>query len=142
MCKKYSRAAQATDNNMEHAHCMLDTHVYRHTFRKRNTYCFSTATMVTRTHLSVTLYVHCLFRFIFALPIPCVCKCYQRPYKLMLPRELISNVNLSIPHQSKRQPHSGVWLAISWLGLQQAELSQLSVTVKRVKKFEEWHRQW
>jgi hypothetical protein len=25
-----------------------------------NTYCFSTATMVTRTHFNVTLYVHCL----------------------------------------------------------------------------------
>jgi len=34
--------------NMAQAHCMLD-----------NTYCFSIATMVTRTYLNVTLYVHC-----------------------------------------------------------------------------------
>jgi len=32
----------------------------RHTLRICNTYCFSTAIMVARTHLSVTLYVHCL----------------------------------------------------------------------------------
>ena len=30
------------------------------THRFCNTYCFSIATMVARTHLNVTLYVHCL----------------------------------------------------------------------------------
>lgn len=34
--------------NMAQEHCMLD-----------NTYCFSIATMVTRTYLNVKLYVHC-----------------------------------------------------------------------------------
>jgi hypothetical protein len=29
----------------------------------RNTYCFSNATMVSRTRLNITLYVHCLFFF-------------------------------------------------------------------------------
>ena len=36
---------------------------YRHTLRICNTYCFATATMVTRTRLNVTLYVHCLSCF-------------------------------------------------------------------------------
>ena len=33
---------------------------YRSTLRIRNTFCFSTATMVARTRLNVMLYVHCL----------------------------------------------------------------------------------
>ena len=33
---------------------------YRHTLRISNNYCFSKATMVTRTRLNVTLYVHYL----------------------------------------------------------------------------------
>ena len=52
-------AGQATDDIMAHAHCMLDTQGYRHTLRMCNTYCFSREPMVTRTRLSVTLYVHC-----------------------------------------------------------------------------------
>jgi hypothetical protein len=36
------------------------THTHTHTLRIRNTFCFSTAVMVTRTRLIVTLYVHCL----------------------------------------------------------------------------------
>jgi hypothetical protein len=38
-------------------------HEYRHTLRIFSTYCFSTATMVTGTRLSVTLYAHCLSCF-------------------------------------------------------------------------------
>jgi len=56
--EKYCRAGQATDDNMAHAHYMLDTSGYRHTLRICNTYCFSTATMVARRRLIVTLYVH------------------------------------------------------------------------------------
>ena len=37
------------------------THTHTHTLGMRNTHCFSTATIVTRTRLSVTLYAHCLF---------------------------------------------------------------------------------
>jgi hypothetical protein len=55
--EKYCRAGQATDDKMAHAHSMLDTSGYKNTLRIRNTYCFSTATMVMRTHLGVTLYV-------------------------------------------------------------------------------------
>jgi len=60
MWKKYCTAGQATDDNMAHAHCMLDTYGYKHTLRIYNTYRFSTATKVVRTRLNVTLHVHCL----------------------------------------------------------------------------------
>ena len=60
MWKKCSRAGQPTDDNTAHAHCMLDSYGYRHTLRMCDTYCFSTATMVTRTRLNVILQVHCL----------------------------------------------------------------------------------
>jgi hypothetical protein len=30
-CKKLCGAGQATDGNMAHAHCMLDTYGYKHT---------------------------------------------------------------------------------------------------------------
>jgi len=58
---KYCRAVQDTDDNMAHAHCMLDTSVYRYTLRIRNTYCFSTTTMVERTRLIVTSHTNCLY---------------------------------------------------------------------------------
>ena len=61
MWKNYVQPGRATDDNMAHTHCMLDTQSYKHTFRIFNTYCFSTATIVARTRLTVTLYVHCLF---------------------------------------------------------------------------------
>ena len=61
--KKYYRAGHATDVNVAHAHCMLDTKGYKHTLRICNTYCFSTTTMVARTRLNITLYVHCLSSF-------------------------------------------------------------------------------
>jgi len=53
---KYCRVGQATDDNMTHAHCVLDTRGYKHTLTLYNTYCFSTATMVSRKHHSVTSY--------------------------------------------------------------------------------------
>ena len=44
--------------------CMLDTQDYKyaHSGCVGNSHCFSTATMVARTRLNVTLYVHCLSR--------------------------------------------------------------------------------
>jgi hypothetical protein len=39
------------------------TKATKYTLRVCNTYCFSTATMVTRTRLNITLYVHCLSRY-------------------------------------------------------------------------------
>ena len=52
--EKYCRSGQATDDNMMPAHCMLGTKDYKNALRIRNTYCFSTATMVSRTRLKVT----------------------------------------------------------------------------------------
>jgi hypothetical protein len=43
---------------MAHAHYMLDTLGYKYTHRLRNTYHFSTATMVLRKRLNVTFYVY------------------------------------------------------------------------------------
>ena len=57
---KYCRAGQATDDNVEHAHCMLDTWGYKDTLRICNTYCFPTAAVVARTRLNVPLHVQCL----------------------------------------------------------------------------------
>jgi hypothetical protein len=56
--EKYCRARQATDDNMAHAHCMLDNSGYKYTLRICNTHCFSAATVVAGTRLSVTLYVN------------------------------------------------------------------------------------
>jgi len=61
--ENYCRTGQATDDNVTLAHCMLDTKGYKHTLRICNTYCFSTAKVVARTRLNVTLYVHCLSCF-------------------------------------------------------------------------------
>ena len=71
IAENYSRAGQATDDNTVHAHCMLDTWGYKDTLRICNTYCFSTATMVGRWHVSVTLYV----LYIACLAILCVYYC-------------------------------------------------------------------
>jgi len=42
---------------------MLDNQGYKHILRMCHTYCFSTATVITRTLLGVRLHVHCLSRF-------------------------------------------------------------------------------
>ena len=54
--EKYCTAGQATDDNIAHAFCMLETDGYKRTLRTCNIYCFSTATMVARTTLIVALY--------------------------------------------------------------------------------------
>ena len=59
--EKYCKAGQATDENMAHAHFMLNIWSAKRTLRICDTYCFSTATMVEQTFLSVKLYKHCLF---------------------------------------------------------------------------------
>jgi len=41
--------------NKAHALRVPNNEGYRHTLRKRNAYCFSTATVITRKHLSVYL---------------------------------------------------------------------------------------
>jgi len=52
--QKYCGVGQAT-NDMAHEHCVLDNKGYKHTIRICNNYCFSTATMVARMRLHVTL---------------------------------------------------------------------------------------
>jgi len=51
---------QAADDNTAYKLCMLDTQGYKLTPRICNTYCFPTTTMVARTRLNATLYLHCL----------------------------------------------------------------------------------
>ena len=62
--EKHGRAKQAIDGDTGHAHCMLDDYDYRHTFIKRNTYCFS-----TRMGLNVTSVLPVLFNsgYVFAV---------------------------------------------------------------------------
>ena len=60
--EKYCKAGQTTDENVLHAHCMLDTLGYKHILIICNTYYFPTATMFARTRLNVTLNV-CLVSF-------------------------------------------------------------------------------
>ena len=52
---------------MAHAFYLLDNQGYRHTIRISNTYCFSTATMVTRTLLIVTFILPLPFLFTLVL---------------------------------------------------------------------------
>ena len=63
MSGKYCRAGQTPDENMAHAHCVLDTWIYKHTLRICNTYCCSSTTLVARTHLNIAAYTHwpCLY---------------------------------------------------------------------------------
>jgi len=58
--EKYCIAGQAIDDNMAHAHCMLDTYGYKHKLSLCPSFYFSTAALVTRMRLNVTLYVHFL----------------------------------------------------------------------------------
>jgi hypothetical protein len=55
----YSRTRHRWRYTTAHVHFMLDTWGYKHRLRICNIYCFSTAKMVARMRLNVTLYVHC-----------------------------------------------------------------------------------
>jgi hypothetical protein len=55
--EKYGTTGQVTDDGMAQAHYMQNNEDYKRTLRICNIYCFSTATMVTRTRLNVTLHV-------------------------------------------------------------------------------------
>jgi len=57
--EKYFTAGHATGGNMTHARCILDTQGYKHKLTICNTYRFSTATVVARTYLNITSFVHC-----------------------------------------------------------------------------------
>jgi hypothetical protein len=59
--RKYSRAGEATDGSMAHAHFTLSTSGYNHTLGICNTYNYSTARVAARTDLNISLYVNRLF---------------------------------------------------------------------------------
>ena len=63
--KKYCRGGQATGDNLLHVDFMLDNWGHKHILRICNNYCFSTATMVARKRLNITLPVHCLSCLIY-----------------------------------------------------------------------------
>jgi len=61
-CGRICTARQATGDSIIW-HMLFDCWITKATdthFEYVNTYCFSTATRVARTHTNVTLYVHCL----------------------------------------------------------------------------------
>jgi hypothetical protein len=63
--EKYGASGHATEGTTAHALCMLDTQGYKHKIRICNSYCFSTATMITGKRLNVTLYLSrlsCFFK--------------------------------------------------------------------------------
>jgi hypothetical protein len=61
---KYCRAGRATDDDMAHAHCMLDTSYYKSTPRICNNHCLSTAKAVARKRVNVTLYLNCQSQYL------------------------------------------------------------------------------
>ena len=65
--KKSCTAGQATDNNMAHARCMLETKGYIHTLRICNIYCFAAAKMVWRKCRSVRLIGELMSHYCLAL---------------------------------------------------------------------------
>ena len=87
--EKYCWAGWATDYNMGHVQCTLDTYGYKYTLRICNTYCFAAAVMVTGMCPNVPLYVRCLSCYVI------VCSVWQ-----LLPCELI--MHLAFPVPSKR----------------------------------------
>jgi hypothetical protein len=86
----YNTSGQDTDGNMAHAHCMLETYGSKHTLGICNSYCFSTATMVTRTRLSVNVLRRLPVLFLHVHVFKCVSfvrisqikywLCYYMPY--------------------------------------------------------------
>jgi len=80
--ERHCRVEQDTDDNMAHAHCMLDTQDYNLTVIICNTHCFSTPTIITRTLLGVTLYLRGLFRKL--VPFRCKTKSNKVSYKILL----------------------------------------------------------
>ena len=59
--EKYCRTGKATDGNMAHAYCMVDTQGYKNKLRICNTCCFPTAKIVTRSRLNVTSHLNWVY---------------------------------------------------------------------------------
>jgi len=63
--EKYFTAGQATNDNITHAHWMLNNEGYKHTIRFCNAYGFSSKRIVIRPRLNVTSHVHCLSCYVY-----------------------------------------------------------------------------
>ena len=65
--KKYCRAGYVTDDNMAHAHCMLDTYGYKHTHTHTHTHtgCVVLIALPLQrwVHERALVYIHCLVLF-------------------------------------------------------------------------------
>jgi len=58
--KKYGKARQGTDDNLTRHMCFACWITKAtNTLRIFNTYCFTTAKMVTQQRLNITLHIHC-----------------------------------------------------------------------------------
>ena len=65
--EKYGAAVQATDDNMAHEHCMIDTKGYKHTLRTYNF--FSAVTKVAeRTSILRYTYIVCMTTLLVQQP--------------------------------------------------------------------------
>jgi len=108
LCGKiwYSQGGHRWKYNRPHALCMLDNWGYRHTLPICNTYCFSTVTMVTRTHLNDTLCVHCL---------PCTYLCRYCCNIILQPlkRSWTPNEGNSEGRKTHDRPMLGSWIFTS-----------------------------
>ena len=97
------------------------THKHKHTLRICNTYCFSTTTMVTRTHLSVKEYAHCL-----SFSLPCVNTGRWLVASSLMQRSELIHTN--ILHTSKRhtaqseEAEKSLRIRQYWLCAKQVEL--------------------
>jgi len=80
MWTKHSRAGQATDDNMAHAHCMLDKYGYTHTHTHTHTHTVYIILiafplqqwLLERASLLRYTYIACLFKVLNS-----VCTCYR-----------------------------------------------------------------
>ena len=68
--EKFCRAGQATDGNMLHAYCILDTYGCKHILRMSNIYSSSTAKVVAPTLLNQCyVLIHCLLYYLNVIEI-------------------------------------------------------------------------
>ena len=93
--KKYGIAGQTTDDNMAHTLFMLYTSGYKHTLIICNANCFSTAAMIMRIRLNVTLYVHCQ---------SCQSRILQQCFRYCDPRKTAASLEVSKATKFPRSP--------------------------------------
>jgi hypothetical protein len=94
------RAGLATDDKLAQPHCMLGTLGYIYTLKACHTCCFSTATVVARTRLNITLYVRRLSCFFENC---CWLRCCTSQLELLLVAccQLLRTINSTDKHDAK-----------------------------------------